>query len=959
MKYDFSKIEKDAQKIWEDQKVFESKIDDKKEKFYILDMFPYPSGDGLHVGHVKCYTASDIIANYKRLRGYNVMHPTGWDAFGLPAENYAIKIKKNPKDVVAVNVEKFKSQCKMLGFSYDWTREINTTDPNYYKWTQWIFLKLFEKGLAYQTKAPINFCPSCKTGLANEEVISGACERCGTNVEKKSLNQWILKITKYADRLLEDLDNLDWPEPIKEMQRNWISRSEGSNLKFKLKAGNKVLDEIIEVYTTRVDTLYGVTYVVVAPEHELIGNLKSEITNYSEVSAYIDSVKSKSDLERTDLAKEKSGVRLDGIVAVNPINGEEIPVFAADYVLGHYGTGAVMAVPAHDERDFEFAIKYNLKIKSVVQPQNLTKSVVVGPSVNDGFKKALEDCSLNFEIAISSNGREHIRVSIKNDQINLYKKTVQEFLKDDWWVETVGRYDLFITKNEIIEDYFEKSDEVFELCKKLEPLVREDKNLWEMLFTNKFYTDLVCFVQYGNLVNSGEFDGLSSEEAKKKITEKLKETNDGDFSVNYKLRDWIFSRQRYWGEPIPVVHCVKCGIVAVDEKDLPVLLPVVENYEPSGDGTSPLSKVEEWVNTTCPTCSGPAKRETNTMPQWAGSCWYYLRFADPNNNEKLIGDVADKYYLPVDYYVGGAEHAVLHLLYARFWHKFLYDIDVVKDLEPFKKLKNVGTILGPDRQKMSKSRGNVVNPNEIVSQYGADALRMYEMFIGPFDQPAVWAKNGVVGTFKFLEKICAGFEYTKLGNEKADIALDQLAASITNKIEKAYFNTAVSDFMKFTNEIDISTMNREQWKKFLILLSPFAPHLSESLYSQLDDKSIFRSSWPEIVLVTEDEVEYAISINGKRKASIVVKAEMIDDEIVETAKNHEKIKEELKSSEIKKTIFVKNKIINFVLNKKIIMPHFALKELRGTSRSGKMPNGSERCNHGRAKEKADFDKKRK
>jgi len=915
MKYDFSKIEKEAQKIWEDQKVFESVIDENKEKFYVLDMFPYPSGDGLHVGHVKCYTASDIIANYKRLRGYNVMHPTGWDAFGLPAENYAIKVKKNPAEVVAVNVEKFKSQCKMLGFSYDWTREINTTDPNYYKWTQWIFLKLFEKGLAYQTKAPINFCPSCKTGLANEEVISGACERCGTSVVKKNLDQWILKITQYADRLLKDLDTLDWPEPIKEMQRNWIGRSEGSNLKFKIKANHKIIDEVIEVYTTRIDTLFGVTYVVVAPEHELIAKLKNRITNYSDVAQYLDSIMSKSDLERTDLAKEKSGVRIEGIIAVNPINDEEIPVFAADYVLGHYGTGAVMAVPAHDERDFEFALKYNLRIKSVVKPENQIKSVVVGPSVEDGFKEELKRNGIEFTVGTSSNGREHIRVLLQTEKIDLYKQIVQKYLKDNWWVETVGTTDLFITKDKIIEDFFDKEDEVFELCKKLEPLVREDKNLWEMLFTNKFYNDQVCFVGYGVLVKSDSFNSLSSDEAKKAITTKLKEYGDGDFSVNYKLRDWIFSRQRYWGEPIPVVHCDKCGIVAVSEKDLPVLLPEVENYEPSGDGTSPLSNVEGWVNTTCPKCSGPAKRETNTMPQWAGSCWYYLRFADPNNKERLISEEADKYYLPVDYYIGGAEHAVLHLLYSRFWHKFLYDEKIVKDLEPFKKLKNVGVILGPDRQKMSKSRGNVINPNEIVSQYGADALRMYEMFIGPFDQPAVWAKNGVVGTFKFLEKVASNFNVADSQSDEISIGLDKLAYSVSDKIEKAYFNTAVSDFMKFSNEYNLSQMGKEQWAKFLILLSPFAPHLCESIYSIFNQDSIFKSSWPEIKDIKDDKVEYPVQINGKKKASVVMNAGLDESEAVQIAKDNDKINQEIGEKNIKKVIFVKDKVINFVINK--------------------------------------------
>lgn len=792
MKYEFSKIEKRAQKIWEERKIFQTTLDIKKPKYYVLDMFPYPSGDGLHVGHVKLYTATDVISHYYRLKGYNVLHPTGWDAFGLPAENYAIKVKKNPAEVVEANVQRFKNQMRNLGFSYDWSREINTTDPEYYKWTQWIFIKMFEEGLAYQAETPINFCPSCKTGLANEEVISGECERCGTRVEKRSLKQWILRITKYADRLLEDLCELNWPEPIIEMQKNWIGRSEGTDIVFKLN-----VQEELKVYTTRADTLFGCTYLVVAPEHEMITKYKDKINNYSEVSAYIDSIKAKSELERTDLAKEKTGIEIKGITATNPVNNRTVPIFVADYVLGHYGTGAVMAVPAHDERDFDFAKKYNLDIK-----------FVIGPA--------------------------------------------------------------------------------------------EDKT--------KAKTD------YGILNDSEEFNNLKSEDAIKKITQKLKDIGQGDFTVNYKLRDWIFSRQRYWGEPIPVIHCDKCGPVAVDTKDLPVKLPYLEDYEPTGTGESPLAKVKEWVNTTCPRCGGNGKRETNTMPNWAGSCWYYLRFADPKNKNELISKEADEYFSPVDFYLGGAEHAVLHLLYARFWHKFLYDIKVVKDLEPFKKLQNVGLILAPDRQKMSKSRGNVINPDDVVKTHGADALRMYEMFIGPFDQPAVWSKNGIVGTYKYLEKVESSFNIAEKEDSRIETLLNELIASISEKIEKGYFNTAISDFMKFSNDVDLSSMSASQWERFVVTLAPFAPHLCEDLYQKISSKgSIFESSWPKSKRIEKTKINYVVQINGKKKAVVEVDSTLEKNQILGKIHGVEIVKNALNGKTVKKEVFIENKLVNFVI----------------------------------------------
>ncbi|MFH1855532.1 MAG: leucine--tRNA ligase [bacterium] len=827
MKYNHKKIENEIQRFWKDNKTFECNLDKDKEKYYILDMFPYPSGEGLHVGHAKGYSASDAIAHYMRLKGYNVLHPMGWDAFGLPAENYAIKVKKNPQEVVKTNIKNFKEQLKSLGYSYDWSREIDTTDPQYYKWTQWIFLKLFEKGLAYQDDIEINFCPSCKTGLANEEVQSGECVRCHTRAERKKLKQWVLKITEYADRLLDDIDELDWPEAIKEMQRNWIGRSEGSNIRFDviasaMPAGRQEAKQScegiaaspdchqpprndnagsIEVYTTRADTLFGCTYVVLAPEHKLVKSLQDKISNYSEVEEYIEKIKNKSDLERAELEKEKTGVKLEGVMAINPINGNEIKIWIADYVLESYGTGAVMAVPAHDDRDYKFAKKYNIEIIEVIQS-----------------------------------------AKIKDQNNNLKLKDPEE-----------------------------------------------------------------AFIDYGVLINSEEFDGLTSEDAKKKITEKLIDNGHGKFAINYKLRDWVFSRQRYWGEPIPIVHCEKCGVVPLDEKDLPLELPEIESYEPTGDGESPLAKIDSWVNTKCPNCSGPAKRETDTMPNWAGSSWYYLRFTDPKNNNELISENADKYFLPVDFYIGGAEHAVLHLLYARFWHKFLFDIKAVKSVEPFKKLRNVGLILGPDNQKMSKSKGNVVNPDGLVDEYGADALRMYELFIGPFDQSATWNTKGIKGTRKFLEKIYSNFKPQK-SNSSAD--LQGLTNNITEKIEKNLFNTGVSDLMKFSNDNDISKLGKSQWNEFLTLLTPFAPHMSESLFLQLNEKSIFHSSWPEVRVVSKIPI-YSVQINGKFRALLNFEGE--EENIVGEAKKLDNIKKHLVGRTIKKTIFVKGKIVNFVV----------------------------------------------
>lgn len=796
----FKEIEKTAQDIWEKQEVF--KFDEKSNspKYYVLDMFPYPSGDGLHVGHTKGYTATDVISHYMRLKEHSVLHPMGWDAFGLPAENYAIKVKKNPEEIVSKNIENFKKQMISLGFSYDWSREINTTNPEYYKWTQWIFLQMFKKGLAYQDNVPINFCPSCKTGLANEEVVSGSCERCGTKVTKKKIRQWILKITDYADRLLNDLEELDWPEPIKEMQRNWIGRSEGTSIIFDIKDSK----EQVEVYTTRADTLFGCTWVVLAPEHELISKLKSNISNLEEVEKYIAKSQNKSDLERTELQKEKTGVKLEGVTAINPINGKEIPIWIADYVLAHYGTGAVMAVPAHDERDFDFAKKYGIDIIFVIYP-------VSGKGIDD--RKA--------------------------------------------------------------------------------------------------------FIEYGTLKDSGEFDGLNSETAKKKITEKLKDSGHGDFKVNYKLRDWVFSRQRYWGEPIPVIHCEKCGVVPVPESDLPVVLPHVEKYEPTGDGTSPLTNekdpvIAKWLNVRCPKCNGPAKRETNTMPQWAGSCWYYLRYIDPRNSEKIIDSKSEQSVMPIDLYVGGAEHAVLHLLYARFWHKFLCDIGVSIHKEPFKKLINVGLILAPDRQKMSKSRGNVINPDEIIEAYGVDALRMYELFAGPFEKQAVWSKKGITGTYKFLASVVKAFDSRNIETmEDFSGQIAKLAKETSKKIESFNLNTIISDFMKFTNQIDLEKMSADNWRDFFICLSPIAPHTSEYLFHKMgNDSSIFKQKWPDLDLDKHSKSAIIVQVDGKKKGLIDIPLGFSEDEVKEKALSL--IPEDLSQDNIKKTIYIQGRVINFV-----------------------------------------------
>jgi leucyl-tRNA synthetase len=770
-KYNHKKIEKKWQERWEKDKVYKTSEVFDKPKSYVLDMFPYPSGEGLHVGHPKGYIATDIYSRYKKMQGFNVLHPMGWDAFGLPAENFAIKNKIHPKIAVDKNIKKFKEQLTKIGFNYDWDKEINTTDPEYYKWTQWTFLQMFKKGLAYEAYEPINWCPSCKTGLANEDLDGDECERCGTVVEQKPMRQWALKITDYADRLLKDLDSLDWPSSIKESQKNWIGKSEGAEIKFKI-AGER---QSIKIFTTRPDTIFGATYIVLAPEHKLIKNLESRILNFEEISDYIEKTKKKTEIERTTEGKGKTGVELEGIKAINPANKEEIPVFIADYVLIHYGTGVIMAVPAYDERDNEFAKKFNL---SIIEAE-------------------------------------------------------------------------LVDKDEII----------------------------------------------------------------KKVG--------GKKVVKYKLHDWVFSRQRYWGEPIPLIHCEKCGVVPVPEKDLPVVLPEVKSYEPTGTGESPLACIEDWINVKCSKCSGGAKRESNTMPQWAGSSWYYLRYIDPKNSNALVDKEKEKYWSPVDMYVGGAEHATRHLIYARFWHKFLFDIGVVNYEEPFAKLQYVGLINAKDGHKMSKRFGNVINPDDIIENFGADSLRLYEMFIGPFDQAIEWSTDNIVGMRRFIEKVWRLqekiVENKKLKVEsKTENLLHNTIKKVGEDIEMMKFNTAISSLMILANKFEKEeTISKNNYLTLLILLAPFAPHIAEELYNKIGYKtSILNEKWPEYdkIKIIEEIAQIAIQINGKVRAIVEVSLDEEEKKVKEKALSEENVKKYIQGKNIKKMIYIKNKIVSIVTN---------------------------------------------
>ncbi len=799
--YDFKRIDKKWQKYWEDNKTFEAKTGENKKKSFLLIEFPYPSGQGLHVGHPRSYTALDSVARKRRLQGENVLFAIGWDAFGLPAENYAIKNHVHPEIITAKNIANFKRQLKSIGFSFDWSREINTTDPDYYKWTQWIFLKMFEKGLAYKKEMPINWCTSCKCGLANEEVVGGKCERCGGEVIQKQQSQWMLKITAYAQRLLDDLSDLDYAERIKAQQINWIGRSEGAEVNFKINETG----ETLTVYTTRPDTLYGATYMVVSPEHPMIDEYKDKIKNIDEVLAYRAESAKKSDFERTELAKDKTGVALSGITAKNPLTGRDIQVWTSDYVLMSYGTGAIMAVPAHDERDFDFAKKFNLPIIEVIK-----------------------------------GGKD-------------------------------------ITK---------------------EP-----------------YTD----VENGIMINSGDLDGLSCKEAQKKVIDYLEENGLGKRKVNFKLRDWVFSRQRYWGEPIPIVHCEKCGYVPLPESELPLRLPEIEKFEPGQNGESPLNNCTEWVNTTCPRCGGKAKRETDTMPQWAGSSWYFLRYTDPKNNSALASKEALDYWMPVDWYNGGMEHTTLHLLYSRFWYKFLYDLGVVPTKEPYMRRTSHGMILGENGEKMSKSRGNVVNPDEMVDTYGADAFRTYELFIGAFDQSTPWSTQGLSGCNKFLDRV---YNLKDMVTDSPDYSpeLESLVHKTIKKvgddIEKIKFNTAIASLMSLVNEFyKKGSVTRGEYKTLLILLNPFAPHITEELFEMLSfGGTLTECSWPgyDEAKTIDSTVEMAVMIGGRVRAKILVSADMAEEDIKSTALSDETVKAALSGKNVTKVIVVPKKLVNIV-----------------------------------------------
>ena len=801
MKYDHKQVEKKWQDIWDEKQCFHAENDSDKEKFYALVEFPYPSGQGLHVGHPRSYTALDIVARKKRMQGYNVLYPMGWDAFGLPTENFAIKNHVHPAEVTKKNIARFKSQLKSLGLSFDWSREINTTDPSYYKWTQWIFLQLFKKGLAYKKEMSVNWCTSCKCVLANEEVVNGVCERCGSEVVHKTKSQWMLAITKYAQRLIDDLDDVDYIERVKIQQRNWIGRSTGAEVDFKTTEG-----DTLTVYTTRPDTLFGATYMVISPEHPMIEQWADKLNNIADVRAYREEAARKSDFERTELNKDKTGVKLDGVAAINPVNGKQIPIFVSDYVLMGYGTGAIMAVPAHDDRDWEFAKKFGCEIIEVV-------------SGGEDVQKAA--------------------------------------------------------------------------------------------FTAKDET--------GILVNSDFLNGKTVKDAIPAMIEWLGEKGIGHAKVQYKLRDWVFSRQRYWGEPIPIVKCDKCGYVALPEDQLPLELPNVTSYEPTDNGESPLAHMTDWVNTTCPCCGGPAKRETDTMPQWAGSSWYFLRYMDPHNDKALASPEALKYWSPVDWYNGGMEHTTLHLLYSRFWHKFLYDIGVVPTKEPYAKRTSHGMILGENGEKMSKSRGNVVNPDEIVDTYGADTMRLYEMFIGDFEKAAPWSPKSIKGCRRFLERVWALADKVQDGDtysEQHEVLMNRTIKKVGEDADNLKANTAIAALMTMLNEFYDKGVNKAEYKTFLALLNPFAPHITEELWQQLGETGLLSVAlWPtyDEAKTVESTVELAVQVNGKLKCTIKLAVDADKQTAIDTAMAEEKVQHAIEGKQIVKQIVVPGKIVNLVV----------------------------------------------
>jgi leucyl-tRNA synthetase len=958
-KYEHKKIEKKWREIWAKTDLYKTDEDPKKPKFYCLDMFPYPSGAGLHVGHPKGYIATDVYSRMKRLQGYKVLHPMGWDAFGLPTENYAIKNKINPRIAAEENIKRFKDQLELIGFNHDWDREINTTDPEYYKWTQWIFVKLFEKGLAYQSWEPINWCPSCKTGLSLEDLEEGhLCERCGGEVEQRPMRQWVLKMTDYADRLLDDLKLLDWEEQIIEQQRNWIGRSEGAKVNFQVVGKS----DVIEVFTTRIDTLYGATFMVLAPEHPLVNDI-TEKKQKSEVEKYRDKAKKKTDLARMQ-EKVKTGV-FTGAFAINPINNEKIPVWVSDYVLMGYGTGAIMAVPAHDERDFEFAAKYKIPVKEVIAPYWLDEEnppdpqketekrevvciIVRNPKDNKylvlkwsitGWQSFPTGGTDGEELVTAAKREFREETGYKNLKFikQIPGSSYAEFYRPHKGSNVIAHfhYLVFDLENEEQDKVEEKEKNTHKAMWIAEKEVEKYLNVANQQFAWKRHRDeRVIFSGYGTLIDSGEYTGLTSEEAKEAIINKLSKENGAQQAVSYKMKDWVFSRQRYWGEPIPIVHCEKCGPVALPEDQLPLTLPEVKSYEPSGTGESPLAKMTDWVNTTCPKCGGSGKRETDTMPQWAGSSWYYLRYIDPKNHKQLIDPKKEKEWMPVDLYVGGIEHATRHLLYARFWHKFLYDIGVVSTTEPFKKLIHVGLILAEDGRKMSKRWSNVINPNDIVEEYGADSLRLYEMFMGPFTQYIAWSTKGVKGARRFLEKVSDTSNFfQELGwsqntNNQIAVQLNKTIKKVTEDIEDFRFNTAIASMMTFINFLNkekdkpetniigqAEWISREDFGRFITLLGPFAPHLAEEIWSEMGQtESIFLSGWPSYDknLIIDEVVTIPVQINGKIRDQLIVARGSGQDEVLNMAKDSGKVKKYLENTEIVKVFFIPDKLLSLV-----------------------------------------------
>ncbi len=1051
-KYNPQKIEKKWQDEWDKSKIYKAEDFSKKKKFYCLIEFPYPSGAGLHVGHLRSHIAIDIVARKKRMSGHNVLYPIGWDAFGLPTENFAIKTKTHPKIVTENNIKNFTRQIKSYGPSFDWLREINTTDPKYYKWTQWIFLKLFnsfydkksdkardiggldipenldddekrkyidDHRMAYELEMAINWCPSCKIGLANEEVVNGACERCGAPAEKKMMKQWMLRITKYAERLIKDLDTVDYLEKIKTQQVNWIGKSEGATVKFTVIASkakqsrnnthdacsNGIVsvahsatlhsrprnDNILEVFTTRPDTLFGCTYMVISPEHSLIEELKSEIENLKEIEKYIEQAKNKSDLDRTDLAKEKTGVELKGIKAINPVNNEEIPIWVADYVLASYGTGAIMAVPAHDERDFEFAKKFGLEIRQVVKSEKKKLCLIIHGSPYTNRRKYLNYVPENEE-----NWLPYIKEQLEKNGVKTYtplmpmswqpnyknwKKQIEKLnLKIDensilighsaggsFLVRWLGEKQIKINKliliapsklisdesirlkdfndfeidkniknlaNEIIvfsskddKPYRIKSHKIYK--KELDAKFIEFENKGHFTFkymkSNRFPELLkeilgeVC-TENGIVINSSKFNGLTTAEFKKEITKWLAKNNLGKKAINYKLRDWVFSRQHYWGEPIPIVKCKKCGNVALEKKDLPLELPEVKNYEPTNTGESPLAKIDKWVNIKCPKCKGNAKRETDTMPNWAGSSWYYLRYVDPDNDQEFASPEKLKHWMPVDLYNGGMEHTTLHLLYSRFWHKFLYDLGYVNTSEPYKTRRSHGMILAEDGQKMSKSRGNTINPDEVIKQYGADTIRLYEMFMGPYSEAIPWSTSSLIGMNRFLEKVWnlqTKTETRSIAPESIEPLLHKTIKKVTEDIDNLKFNTAISQLMILLNKLEKEkTLFTAHYSQFLILLSPFAPHITEELWKILGNKeSVHLQSFPKYnpELIKEKEITLVIQINGKLRDQIKAPADISEEDAKKLALESEKIKKWIDGKEVRKIIFIKGRLVNVVV----------------------------------------------